>query len=232
MPLTLAVVKVALARTPCRTRLPFRFGAVTVREAELLTCRVSVRDDRGCEAEGWSGDLLVPRWFRKDTAATPQQDADELHAAAEAAALVAVQLRPGSAFALWQQLFAARVAAEPPAAPDLLVRGFGVALIERALLDGACRLLQLPFAEALRRDGFGFAPGEVHAELGDWAWQDDLPNPSPQIVVRHTVGMLDVLLASDLDSSQRVDDGLPQTLDEDVARLRFALVQDQDWRWS
>ena len=49
-----AVVEVGFARQPCRTRLPFRFGAVTLEEADLLTCRVLARGADGAAARGWS----------------------------------------------------------------------------------------------------------------------------------------------------------------------------------
>ncbi|HEX5054382.1 MAG TPA: mandelate racemase [Planctomycetota bacterium] len=218
MPLRLCVRQVELARTPCRTRLPFRFGAVTVTSAELATCRVRCTDEAGATVHGWSADLLVPRWFRKDTAATPREDADELHASAVAAAAAFVE-RSRTArtpFALWRDVFEQRVGSQPVAAPDLLVRGFGTALLERAVLDAACRAAAQPFAAALRGDAFGFRPGAVHGELADWQWQDALPEPRSRLAVRHTVGMLDVLRTADLDPARRVDDGLPQTLEQDV----------------
>lgn len=197
--------------------MPFRFGAVTLHQADLLTCRVHVRDEYGDQTIGWSSDLMMPRWFRKDTDATPQQDADELYAAAQAAAAAFVaQSEASPAFSIWRRVLAERIESQPRDQPDLLVRGFGVAIVERAMLDATSRLAQLPFAQALRQDCFGFRPGEVHAQLGEWAWQSDLPKPNPEVTVRHTVGMLDVLRAKDLDPLENVDDGLPQTLDQDI----------------
>jgi len=217
VPITLQVVDVAFARSLCRTRLPFRFGAVTLHEAELLTCRVTVRDDAGNEAVGWSADLMPPRWFRKDTDATPQEDAAELYSSAEQAAQCYVAQPPGTVFATWRRVLAERVESQPVEQPDLLVRGFGVAIIERALLDAGCRLAQLPFAEALRADVFGFEPEQVHAQLQGWGWQADLPEPNAFTTVRHTVGMLDVLRTADLTPEHRKDDGLPQALEQDIA---------------
>lgn len=212
----LSVTEVALARSPARTRMPFRFGAVTVREAEFLTCRVRVRRDDGSEAEGWSGDLLVPRWFRKDTDATPQQDADELYRAAALAAEAFAAQSAGTVFALWREVLRQRVDSQDQDAPDLLVRGFGVAIVERALLDATCRLLQQPFVDALHDDAFGFRPGEVHESLAAWDWMDDLPVPSSRIAVRHTIGMLDVLRTAEIGEPQLAGDGLPQALEADI----------------
>lgn len=197
--------------------MPFRFGAVTVHEAELLTCRVKARDVAGIEAVGWSADLMPPRWFRKDTDATPEEDAAELYASAEQAAQCYVAQAAGSVFAIWRGVLAERVESQPVEQPDLLVRGFGVAIIERALLDACCRLAQSPFAAALRADVFGFEPGQVHAQLQEWDWQADLPQPNEFATVRHTVGMLDALRTYDLAPASRQDDGLPRSLEQDIA---------------
>jgi len=214
--LKLQVVEVAFARDACQTRLPFRFGGVTLQETERLTCRVTVRSSDGCEAIGWSSDLLVPRWFRKDTDATPVQDADELLASAELAAACYSSQPASSVFGLWRRVFVERVESQPIGQQDLLVRGYGVAIIERALFDASCRLVGMPFAEALRADVFGFQPGVVHAQLADWRWQSDLPKPHSHVTVRHTVGMLDRLRIADVDPADRVDDGLPEALDQDL----------------
>ena len=131
VPTQLQVVEVAFDRSVCKTRLPFRFGAVTLHEVERLTCRVTARDAGGNEAHGWSADFLVPRWFRKDTVATPQQDADELLASAEAAAQTYCAQAATSAFGLWRTAFAERVDSQQSDQSDLLVRGFGVAIVER-----------------------------------------------------------------------------------------------------
>jgi hypothetical protein len=218
MSLLLSVRTVELARTPCRPRLPFRFGGVTVTGADLLTCRVRCEARSGPSIHGWSADLLVPRWFRKDLMRGPEQDAAALEASAQRAAMAFTALadQPRPAFMLWREAFAACVPSADPQAPDLLERGFGVALVERALLDAACRHAGLPFARALRADLFGFEPASVDAELAGWDWRQSLPEPRRTIAVRHTVGMLDPLRARELDAAQRTSDGLPQALDEYV----------------
>lgn len=205
MPLGIRALRVELARSPCRTRLPFRFGAVTVTEADLLTCRVRARAADGAEADGWSADLLVPRWFRKDVERAPAEDADALAASAEAAARVFTDgAHPDeSVAAASRRAFAARVLAQPDGAPDLLERGFGVALVERALLDAACRIAGLSFPEALRADLFGAGAFDAR--------------PRATIAVRHTVGMLDPLRVAEIPDARRLRDGLPQALEEDVA---------------
>lgn len=219
MALPLAVLEVALRRTPCATRLPFRFGATTVTQAELLTCRVTCRSESGRREVGYAADLLVPRWFRKDLEQPPSADSQDLvdSAIAAATACVAQLTLPDAVFAATWQVFLDRVLATKADAPDRLLRGFGVALLERALLDAASRLADLPFAEALVADVFGFRPERIHAELAAWDWQRELPKPQPTLATRHTVGMLDVLRTRDIPPERRVADGLPQALQEDLA---------------
>ncbi len=220
MPQVLRIVEVALAQTPCRTRLPFRFGAVTLTAAALLTCRVLARGADGRTAQGWSADLMVPRWFRKDPTRPIEADVAALHDAALGAARAAVArtaTRPATPFDLWHELFAERVLALPTGAPDQLERGFGVALLERAVLDACCRLLARPFATALREDAFGFCPEAIHGDLAGWDWRAALPRPAERIALRHTVGMLDPLRTADVPAGARIADGLPQALEEDIA---------------
>ncbi len=54
---------VQFATTECTTRLPFRFGAVTLRRMTMCQAQVAVDvgDDR--LVHGFSADLLAPKWF-------------------------------------------------------------------------------------------------------------------------------------------------------------------------
>lgn len=217
MPLRLAVHRVELARQSCPTRLPFRFGAVTVTRADLLTCRVHCVGSDGQTLLGHAADLLVPRWFRKDVARSPQADADALVASATAAARACVARgdRAQTPFQLWWEVFQECVPVAAAGAPDQLERGFGVALVERAVLDAACRGVGLPMAAALRQDGFGFAPAQVDPALTDVDLARLLPQPAPGIALRHTVGMLDPLRPEEV--ADAPDDGLPRCLRDDIA---------------
>ena len=95
------------------------------------------------------------------------------------------------------------------------MRGFGVALVERAAMDAACRAAGVSFFRALKDDLFGFDPGRVHAGLADWSLAKSLPDaPLESVRLRHTVGLADPLRAADVVT--RVDDGLPESLEEDV----------------
>jgi Enolase C-terminal domain-like len=97
-----------------------------------------------------------------------------------------------------------------------LVSSFGSSLFERALADAAGRLAGVGLVEMLRDNVLDLRPGEVHAELSDadlaaWAGRE----PPATLAVRHTVGLVDPIVAADLDP-ERGDDGLPRTLEEYV----------------
>lgn len=219
-PLKLRVRTVDLHMADCATRLPFRFGVVTLARAPQCTARVAVETEGGERAEGFSADLLPPRWFRKDPARSLRQDVVDLAQSARAAAACLADPRSGEAnvFGHWRRVYRERVDAVPPDAGDRLVRGFGVALVERALIDAACRAAGLSFFDACRQDLLGFRPAEILPELGGWDVAASLPlSPRPRVRVRHTVGLLDVLRSAEIDPAQRVGDGLPQALEEDIA---------------
>lgn len=211
------VVEVALCRLPCRTRLPFRFGAVTLREAPLLHARVLVEAVDGRRGHGLAADLLVPKWFRKDPATTVDEDQQELHASVLGAARVLCATGFATPFELWRQCWRQQASGLAPAAPEHLVRGFGTALLERAVLDAVCQLAQKSLWSALQQDLFSFRPQLVLPQLASFELPAALPErPRQQLLLRHTLGQLDALRRSEL--ADPVDDGLPQALEDDLAR--------------
>ena len=76
--LALKVRRADVFLTDCRTRLPFRFGAATMTHAPLCLLRAEIETDSGRVAEGFSSDLLVPKWFDKNPDTTTRQDLDKL----------------------------------------------------------------------------------------------------------------------------------------------------------
>ena len=204
----------------CHTRLPFRFGASTMRQAPLCLLRAEIETDAGVKAVGFSSDLLVPKWFDKNPDTTTRHDLDNLLNSVRQAAAAAsdTHMTPGTVFQLWRRVY--QTCAGVHGAP--LVNGFGAALIERAVIDAACRAADQPFFDALKTDLFGFEPGAMLAELAGWNPSETLPAaPSETVKVRHTIGLLDALRAGDLAPADRVNDGLPQSLEEDIERYKL-----------
>jgi len=195
----------------CRARLPFRFGQVTLDRAPLLTASVRMETETG-EARGLSADLLVPKWFDKDPAKSLRQDTDELIASARRAAdsMLGAADEDASVFDLWWRAHTECVLG----ARNGLQATFGVALLERAVMDAACRARGVSFFEALKTDLFGFQPGRIHPRLEDWDLAASLPdNPLESVEVRHTVGILDALRPGQAESR---GDGLPRVLKQDI----------------
>ncbi len=207
---------VAFAVTNCTTRLPFRFGINTMTWAPTLTARVELETDSG-PAVGYSADLLVPKWFEKNPQASLRDDVEGLLSSARRAGVAAQHPTAESVFELWWRSYQTCVHKLPVDAPERLREGFGVALIERAVMDAACRAAGQSFFEALREDLFGFRPGALHSDLEGWSLAASLPSkPTERVALRHTVGLVDDLTEASLEGRARVDDGLPESLAADI----------------
>ena len=226
--LALRLLSTELRLTDVRTRLPFRFGTAVMTSAPLATLRVVIATADGEEAEGYSSDLLVPKWFEKDPKKSARDDFTALLASIEhaSAAFSYAADDPSTLFDAWRTAYGDCMGAFDPTDSSALVHGFGVALVERAMMDAACRAADLSFHAALRTNLFGFAPGALHASLDGWDLAASLPEkPATSIEIRHTVGMDDALRVTDIHEENRVDDGLPQALEEDIATYGVRLFK-------
>lgn len=182
-----------------KLRMPFRFGVVTLTESPQAFVRCRIRTEDGREGEGAAAELLAPKWFDKNPALTNEDNYGQLRASLCAAR--AQYLARGMATA-WQHSAPARG----------LVENYGPALIDRALLDALCRALGVSFYDAVKKNLIGAEKFEGM----------DLPGYFAKLIqrqsvaARHTVGLVDPITAAD--QKERVNDGLPETLEEVVAR--------------
>ncbi len=211
------------------TRLPFRYGKACLTWCPQAVFRVVIEVDGQVQA-GYSGDCLPPSWFDKTPGkAFDQQIEEMLWVIAEADASYQNELaQPGAFFPAWrtalQHVHAASVTRELPP----LLASFGASIVERAILDAICRAKRLSFAKAVRDNLFGLVPGDVHPQLAGLQPSDWLPpKPRDSIYVRHTIGLSDPLTAGDIPLDERLDDGLPQALEEYVERcgLRYLKIK-------
>ena len=190
-----------------RLRMPFRFGIVTLTESPQAFARVRIRLETGAEAEGAAAELLAPKWFDKNPALTNEQNFDQLRFALELARDAYLAGGISTAFGHFQANY--RVQLDRGAARGLnpLVANYGPALIDRALLDALCRGLGISFYQAIRSNVAGITAPETKGFL-------QTLRPRTEIAARHTVGLVDPISSLE----HRVNDGLPETLAEVVAR--------------
>jgi hypothetical protein len=212
------LVRITTHETPLQTRFPFRYGIAALTEAPHLLLRVEA-EVNGKPAVGVSADLLPPKWFTKNPDTTYEQDLPHLREVIQHAADAAVALGPcESVFELWRRIYAAQSqwAKQTPHPP--LLWHFGVSLVERAAIDAFCRGGNIRFADAVPGNALGIDLSAIHPELQGRSPADLLPaQPRRRVIVRHTVGLGDPLTDAEISPDERLDDGLPQSLEDSIS---------------
>ncbi|MCY4089584.1 MAG: hypothetical protein OXF62_02110, partial [Caldilineaceae bacterium] len=200
-----------------RNRMPFRYGIVTMTALPHLFVRARVDVD-GREADGIAADGLAPKWFTKVPDSSTEQDIAEMLDVVQAACRHAKEAGPAAAvFELWQAIYAAQEAWAAGTDYPPLLWAFGVSLVERAIIDGFCRATATTFAAAVHTNSLGMRLEALRPELGGQSAADLLPErPLARIIVRHTIGLIDPLTDDEIAPADRVDDGLPQSLDASI----------------
>jgi hypothetical protein len=201
---------------PFRLRLPFRFGVITVTHGRQAVVRVRIRLENGRAAEGMAAETLAAKWFDKDPALTDDQNEHQLRRAIEIARDAYVAAGARTPFALSADNYAGILAQAATERLPPLVAGFGPALLDRAVLDAVLRAHGVSFATGMRANLAGMAPHPVIADLGAFDWTGFLADlvPRRRIAARHTVGLVDPITSADQAPGMRVEDGLPETLEE------------------
>jgi len=206
-----AVEAIELFERPVRLRMPFRFGVATLTAAPQAYARARIRLEDGARSEGAAAEMMAPKWFDKNPALTNEENVEQLRRSLALAREAYLAGGANTAFGHWREHYAPQIARGAQGGLNSLTACYGPALIDRALLDALCRSLGASFYRALRSNLPGIeAPGlDIDRFLSGLA-------PQAAIAARHTVGLADPITARDL--AQPLDDGLPQTLEEVVAR--------------
>jgi hypothetical protein len=205
MSLTLRVRDVDVFLRRVRTRMPFRYGKAEVTGQPYAHLRVRLEPD----ATGVSAAALPPLWFDKRPGLTHDDTIRDLLRSVAIAAEVYKRAAPATPYDLHR--ICEPEARRRGAGENMndLTAGFGVALLDAAVIDAACRLGNRSFHQGLKEDLFGV--GADFAAL--------VPErPLPRIAVRHTVGLSDPIYGSEILTP--VHDGLPETLAEVVQVYR------------
>lgn len=215
----LRVLDATVNTRPVGLRLPFRYGVVTLREAQEAQIRVRVQLDDGRESIGHASELLAPKWFDKSPELSNDDNVRQLLRSvdlAKAAYLDDTVYR--SAF----DLHAMHDTAHRERCADLnlngLVAGFGNAILDKAVIAALCSALDISFFELVGTNATGLnaltAPDLKGFDFD--AFLDSL-SPKPSIAARHTVGLVDAIFESDVDAATRVNDGQPESLEAAIA---------------
>lgn len=210
----LTIVEVQAFEWPFRLRLPFRFGAVTHTHGRQAVIRVRIRLQDGKEGWGVSAESLAAKWFEKDPAFTDAENYDQLRKAIEIASDRALSSGPNTAFGHFADGYDAQIAEGIRARLNPLVASYGPALLDRAIFDALLKLKGASFYEGIRANLCGMRSDPVLMDLPGFDFGRFLAGLKPQASVhaRHTVGLVDPITAAD--QAERVNDGLPETLEE------------------
>ncbi len=211
--MTVQVHRFQILLRDIRTRMPFRYGIAAMTQVPHLLLVLDLEMD-GVRARGLAAENLVPKWFTKDPASPYAEDIQDMLRVIQTAANHAVAAgTQASPFQLWATVYAAQNGEASPRDPALL-RNLGVSVVERALIDAACRARGQNLAHILRDDALGFDGSFFHADGGQCPPRAFLPaTPLPTLIVRHTIGLGDPLRDDQIPPDERVADGLPQSLE-------------------
>ena len=207
-----------------RTRMPFRYGSACLTAAPVLHVRVEIETKNGKRSSGIAADCLPPLWFDKDPSKDYRKNVeDQLRAYRNAREIYSVLgSAERTAFELWEEALPRIDDEAANSELNGLTAAFGGSFFERAIIDAICRAEGISFLDALKRNALGFDTAQ------------DLPEtPVDQIWCRHTIGLADPITTGEISDEDRLDDGLPQALEEDIEfyGLRYFKVKvcgDQD----
>lgn len=201
---------------PFKLRLPFRFGVTTITHGRQAVLRARIRLGDGREGWGHAAESLVTKWFDKNTALSDDQNIDQLRKAVQVAIPGYVGQSANTAFGFFSDHYADHIAVCGKAGLNPLIAGFGPGLIDRAVLDALCRLHGISFYAAMRANLPGMTAHPILPDLGGFDFDAFLASlrPAASIHARHTVGLVDPITAADQAPAARLNDGLPETLEE------------------
>ena len=212
-----------------RTRFPFRYGIASMTEVPHLFMRTLVTMD-GKSSLGLTAEGLPPKWFTKNPTTKFEQDLPEMMEVIHHATTVAAEIAtsPVSFFDFWRELYLQHNDWARSRSIGPLLANLGVSLVERATLDGFCRLASQPLHRLVATNRLGLTLGQVYPELKGLSPGEALPAaPLESCFLRHTIGLGDALAPADIPANERVEDGLPQDLESSIRTygLRYFIVK-------
>jgi L-alanine-DL-glutamate epimerase-like enolase superfamily enzyme len=172
---------------------PFRFGAVTVEGAAQAFLRVVVEVEGHGRATGASAELMPPKWFDKRADRSSDDTVRDLKASLAAAIGHAGEIvGSDTAFGRHAELNGRQLEWAHTNDITPLSAGFGVALIDKAVLDALAKALGMSFVDVLSGNAVGLDP-RLTPDIDGRAISARLAalKPARSIAIRHTVGLND-----------------------------------------
>ena len=229
-PVKLAIESIRFYVRNVRTRLPFKYGKAELVAAPVLHVRMRIVGEGGERVEGYSAETLPPKWFDKNPKKDFRQNVEDLLTAIRsgAACYQEAATSVSSFFRLWAVAYRRTQAVVAIKGINGLTASFSSSLFERALIDGVCKLAKTSFPTCVCRNLLGLEPEKVHPELKGRTIEGSFScEPPDSICIRHTVGLADPVAELDIPEGERLEDGLPQSLEAWIARfgIRFFKVK-------
>lgn len=195
----------------------------------LAHVRLVLKDSGGNETFGCSADRLSVRWLDKRPGRSRGRKRRELVELIETARdIYRKEPEFESPFEKWRDCHPQIMQAGRKQNQVDLTSSFASALMERAVLDAVCRIHDQPLFEMIRQNRVGLQPEQVHPQLKGLNLPDLLPAaPRTRFWIRHTVGLADPLTEDDIPPDERLNDGLPESLEEYIRRdgIRYFKVK-------
>ena len=218
-----------------KTRMPFKYGIATMTEVPMVFVRIEAEID-GTKTAGIASDLLPPKWFTKVPEDPLEKEISDMLQVIRKALSQALGQAADSAFDLWKLIYDGQSRwAEANNIPALLAH-FGTSLVERALIEATCKAGNKTLGQALLSGSLGFEPSRIHSFLEGQSASSLLPKkPLARVQARHTVGLGDPLDSSQIDADDRIDDTLPQSLDQCIQAYglrHFKIKINGDIEWD
>jgi hypothetical protein len=205
-----------------KMRLAFRFGVITVTDATQAVIRARISLPDGRSSHGVAAEALAAKWFEKSPQFTDAQNLDQLRQALD----LAIELYRGrgadTPFGLFAGTYLEQQKRGAALSLNPLVAAYGPALLDRAILDAVGRATGQSFATMIAANVPGIRATPLTPDIEEVPLAAFLAGlkPGKSIDVRHTVGLVDPLTAADRPAAERINDGLPETLEEVVSYYR------------
>lgn len=202
-----------------KMRLAFRFGVITVTDATQAVIRVRISLPDGRSSHGVAAEALAAKWFEKSPQFTDEQNLDQLRQALDLAIELYRARGADTPFGLFSGTYLEQQKRGGALGLNPLVAAYGPALLDRAILDALGKATGQSFATMIAGNVPGIRATALTPDIEEGEIEPFLAKltPGKSIDVRHTVGLVDPLTAADRPASERVNDGLPETLEEVVS---------------